>query len=60
MQRSIFWKIPSPEGKGKYQLMEFWGKHLKRGREKDKNCCRKIKERGKKRKKRYRKREIGK
>jgi hypothetical protein len=46
---------PSPQEGGKYQLMSFGGKNMKRPREKGGKCCRKRKKGGRKRKKGKRK-----
>jgi hypothetical protein len=40
-QGPIYWKIPPPQGR--YQLMSFGGKNMKRGREKEGKCKRKRK-----------------
>jgi hypothetical protein len=54
-QGSIYWKIPPPWGKEKYQPMSFGGKNMKRGREKGGKCKRKRKKEERKRKKGERK-----
>jgi hypothetical protein len=41
VQGSIYWKIPP--GAGKYQPISFEGKNMRRGREKDRKCKRKLK-----------------